>query len=57
MSLSNPVGIIELGNISIKCLIFKVNNSNNSEILSTSKTPSEGIQCDQAEARQAREEH
>jgi len=43
MSLNNPVGIIELGNISIKCLIFKVNNRNNPEILSTSKTPSEGI--------------
>ncbi len=43
MSSNNPIGIIELGNISIKCLIFKIGNKNSPEILSTSKIPSEGI--------------
>ena len=43
MSSNNPIGIIELGNISIKCLIFKIDKSNNPEILSTSKISSEGI--------------
>ena len=44
MSSENPiVGIIELGNINIKCLIFKIKKNNNPEILSTSITPSEGI--------------
>ena len=42
MSSENSIGIIELGNINIKCLIFNINN-NISEILSTSITPSEGI--------------
>ena len=42
MSSENSIGIIELGNINIKCLIFNINN-NVSEILSTSITPSEGI--------------
>tara|TARA_Y100000590_G_scaffold464139_1_gene632868 strand:+ start:455 stop:1675 length:1221 start_codon:yes stop_codon:yes gene_type:complete len=37
-----PIGIIELGNINIKCIIFKINN-NVSEILSNSITASEGI--------------
>ena len=41
MNSEDPIGIIELGNINIKCLIFKINN-NNAEILSTSITPSEG---------------
>jgi len=39
------LGIIELGNINIKCLIFKIQNNNN-EILSTFITPSEGIHND-----------
>jgi len=39
----NPRGIIELGNINIKCLIFQINNNDTSEILSTSLTRSEGI--------------
>ena len=43
MSPEDPRGIIELGNINIKCLIFKIKNNNESEILSTSITPSEGI--------------
>ena len=46
MSPNDPIGIIELGNINIKCLIFKINNNNNSEILSTSIIPSEGIHND-----------
>ena len=43
MNYENPVGIIELGNINIKCLIFKVKNDNKAEILSTAVTRSEGI--------------
>ena len=43
MSSENSIGIIELGNINIKCLIFKIKNNNDSEILSTSITSSEGI--------------
>ena len=42
MNSEDSIGIIELGNINIKCLIFKVNN-NVPEILSTSITPTEGI--------------
>ena len=38
----NPKGVIELGNINIRCLIFQINN-NTSEILSTSITQSQGI--------------
>ena len=45
MSLKDPIGIIELGNLNIKCVIFEVNN-NNIEILSTSIIPSEGIHND-----------
>ena len=45
MNTDDPIGIIELGNINIKCLIFKIYN-NNAEILSTSITPSEGIHND-----------
>tara|TARA_Y100000590_G_scaffold84968_1_gene94958 strand:- start:1309 stop:2538 length:1230 start_codon:yes stop_codon:yes gene_type:complete len=43
MNSEDLIGIIELGNINIKCLIFKINNNNESEILSTSITSSEGI--------------
>jgi len=43
MSSDEPRGIIELGNINIKCLIFKINNDGTSEILSSSATRSEGI--------------
>ena len=46
MSSDDPVGIIELGNVTISCLIFKIVNNSNSEILSTSITPSEGIYND-----------
>ena len=45
MTVDDPIGIIELGNIKIKCLIFKINN-NNAEILSTSITPSDGFHND-----------
>ena len=45
MNVDDPIGIIELGNIKIKCLIFKINN-NNAEILSTSITPSDGFHND-----------
>ena len=45
MNPDDPIGIIELGNIKIKCLIFKINNDK-PEILSTSISPSEGIHND-----------
>jgi len=45
MNSNEPIGIIELGNPNLKCLIFKVNN-NDSEILSISTTPSDGIYND-----------
>ena len=41
----DPIGIIELGNINIKCIIFIINN-NNAEILSTSTFPSAGFHND-----------
>ena len=46
MTVDDPIGIIALGNINIKCLIFKVKNDNKAEILSTSITQSEGIHND-----------
>ena len=45
MNFDDPLGVIELGNLNIKCIIFKVNN-NVLEILSTSISPSEGIHND-----------
>ena len=45
MNFEDPIGIIELGNLNIKCLIFKINNDN-AEILSTSITSSEGFHND-----------
>ena len=43
MSYDDPRGIIELGNINIKCIIFNINNDNFSEILSYSVKQSEGF--------------
>ena len=43
MIAEDPIGIIELGNIKIKCIIVKTNNENIAEILSTSSINSEGI--------------
>ena len=43
MNSEDSIGIIELGNINIKCLIFTIKDNNESEILSTSITSSEGI--------------
>ncbi len=43
MNSDNLIGIIELGNINIKCLIFKTENDGTSEILSSSKIRSDGI--------------
>ena len=43
MIVDDPIGIIELGNIKIKCIIVKINNENVAEILSTSLIDSEGI--------------
>ena len=45
MNPDEPLGIIELGNLDIKCLIFKINN-NKTEILSTHINSSEGIHND-----------
>ena len=44
MKLENPIGIIELGDVNLKCLIFKINKENNLEILSSVVTESDGIQ-------------
>ena len=46
MNLEDPIGIIELGNVNLKCLIFQINKNNSSEVLSTAITPSEGIHND-----------
>jgi len=44
MDSDNLIGIIELGNVNIKCIIFKIDERKNTfEVLSTSITPSEGI--------------
>ena len=43
MDSEDSIGIIELGNKNIKCLIFKIKDNNDSEILSTSMASSEGI--------------
>ena len=43
MNSEDSIGIIELGNINIKCLIFKIKDNNDTEILSTSMASSEGI--------------
>ena len=43
MNSGEPIGIVELGNSNLKCLIFKVNKNNNSEILSSTITPCEGF--------------
>jgi cell division protein FtsA len=45
MSSEDPLGIVELGNINIKCLIFKIKNDT-TEILSTSISPIDGIKKD-----------
>ena len=42
MNSENPIGTIEIGNIHIKCVIFRLNNSI-PEILSTSVTRSDGV--------------
>ena len=46
MNSDKPIGIIELGNSKLKCLIFKINNNNDSEILSATTTSSEGFYND-----------
>ena len=43
MIYNEAIGIIELGNVKIKCIIFKINNDNSSEILSISLCDSAGI--------------
>ena len=45
MNSDEPIGIIELDHLNIKCLIFKIYN-NSPEILSTSITTSEGVHND-----------
>ena len=44
MSSENLVGVIELGNVNIKCLISKINEDNTSEIISKSIANTQGIQ-------------
>ena len=46
MNLRDPIGIIELGNSNLKCLIFKIDKNNDPEILSATVTSSEGIYND-----------
>ena len=46
MNSEDSIGLIELGSTSLKCLIFKINNDNNSEILSVTTTYSDGIHND-----------
>ena len=43
MTIENPKGIIELGNIYLKCIIYQINKNNIPEVLSSSITQSEGI--------------
>ena len=38
MNLRDPIGIIELGNSNLKCLIFKIDKNNDPEILSATVT-------------------
>ncbi len=45
MKSEDIIGIIELGNVNIKCIIINLSN-NKTEILSTSTTPSDGIYND-----------
>lgn len=46
MNSNEPVGIIELGSKNLKCLIFKINNNNDSEILSAILAPLDGVHND-----------
>ena len=43
MKQDDPIGIIELGNNNLKCLIFNNDENKAPEILSATITPSEGI--------------
>ena len=43
MIFEEPIGIIELGNEKIDCLIFIINKNSETEILSTSTVRTEGI--------------
>ena len=43
MDSDNLIGVIELGGVKIKCIIFEINSNNNLEILSSSVTKSEGV--------------
>ena len=46
MNIEEPIGIVELGDRNTKCLIFKVANDKDIEILSTSIIPSYGFKND-----------
>ena len=43
MDSENLIGVIELGGVNIKCIIFAVNSDNIHEILAYAVTKSEGI--------------
>jgi cell division ATPase FtsA len=46
MNSEEPIGIIELNNNNIKCLIFRIKSDNKVEILSSSISVSEGVHND-----------
>ena len=43
MDFEDLKGIVELGNKNIKCIIFRIKNNNDTEVLSTSVIESAGI--------------
>ena len=43
MSSDSPKGIIELGNLNLKCIIFRIEDEDTPQILSTSIISSEGV--------------
>ena len=43
MTTEDPRGVIELGNINVKCLIFSIDNNNILKILSSSVFRSDGM--------------
>ena len=46
MSPEDIIGVIELGNLNLKCLIFRINKNNDLELLSSTVTFSEGFHND-----------
>ena len=46
MNSEYPIGVIELNDVYLKCIIFQINNDNSLEVLSTSISSSLGIHND-----------